>query len=45
MGRFSKNMNKKFKNVQKSAVTPKFKKLVKDFMDEHEDVLRKLAKR
>lgn len=39
MARPGKNMNKR------KSVTPKFKELVKEFMKEHEDVLKELAKR
>lgn len=46
MERFSKNINRKPKTRNKQGgVTPEFKKLVKDFMDEHNDVLKELTKR
>lgn len=42
MERFGKNIKPKGK---KNTVTPKFKKLVREFMNKHKDVLRELAKR
>lgn len=46
MGRFSKSINKQSKvKKNQTGVTPEFKKWVKEFMDEHEDALRELAKR
>ncbi len=46
MQRSDKSINRKSKARNKQeGVTPEFKKWVKEFMDEHDDVLRELAKR
>lgn len=45
MARFSKTMKKKLSTTKKTSVTTQFKTLVKEFMDEHSDVLKELAKK
>lgn len=45
MGRFSKTINKHSKEKQQIYITPAFKKRVKEFIDEHADALKELAKR
>ncbi len=41
----AKRKNKNINRKSKGDVTPEFKKLVKKIMNEHDDVLRELAKR
>lgn len=47
MARSSKTINKQYhnRNKQKDGIAPEFKKWLKEFNEEHKDVLEELAKR